>query len=150
MEPNLWNHYHFNQFPFKCGGWLGSPPMLWTVILNYESYHTESVLTPEPHDYAWGHGETQMGLVFSYQGTCWGLRRASLFSEIGVPTYRLQGHSPEGYKILSLLVSAEGHRDCLGTCHRTGSALRGPGSRPGSSWSTAWWQRERGRFSAVH
>lgn len=44
MEPNLWNHYHCYQFALKFGGWLGSSPR--TVILNYETYHTESILTP--------------------------------------------------------------------------------------------------------
>lgn len=49
---------------------------------------------------------------------------------------QLQGHSPEGYKFLSLLASAEGRRGCLGSCRPTGSAPRGRGTRPGSSWST--------------
>lgn len=89
-----------------------------------------------------------MGLAFSYQGTCWGLRRVYIFSKIGIPTYQLQGHSPEGCMILSLLASTEGHRDYLGSCHLTGSALLGPGSRPGSSWNTAWRQKERVRFLA--
>lgn len=67
-------------------------------------------------------------------------------AKIGIPTYQLQGHSPEGCTILSLLVSTEGHRDYLGSCHLTDSALPGPGSRSGSSWSTAWGQREKVRF----
>lgn len=49
--------------------------------------------------------------------------------------HQFQGHSPEGCRILSLLVSTEGHRDYLGSCHLPDTALPGPGSHPGSSWS---------------
>lgn len=91
-----------------------------------------------------------MGLALSYQRTWRSWRKTNLYSKIGIPTYQLQGHSPEGYKILSLLVSTEGHRDYLGSYHLTDSALPGPGNRPGSSWSTAWGQREKGRFLGSH
>lgn len=52
------------------------------------------------------------------------------------PAYQLQGHSPEGYRILFLLVSTEGHRDYLGSCHLPDSVLPGRGNHPDSSWNT--------------
>lgn len=88
-----------------------------------------------------------MGMAFSCQRTWWRLTKKNLYwAKIGIPTYQLQGHSPEGCMTLSLLVSTEGHRDYLGSCHLTDSALPGPGSRSGSSWNTAWGQREKVRF----
>lgn len=68
-------------------------------------------------------------------------KRSDLCSESGISTHRFRGHSPEGCRILFLLVSAEGHRDYLGSCHLPDIALPGPGSHPGSSWSTVWQQR---------
>lgn len=134
IEPNLWLHYHFNPFMFifQWVAWIA----IRAINLSYPKYFdlwTPWLCTRSQRDQG-GHG------LFIPES----LLRRGLFT----PTYWLQGHSPVGYMILSPLVSTEGHTDYWGSCHLTDSALPGPGSHPGSSWSTAWGQREK--VSSAH
>lgn len=125
-EPTLWNS---EDTPEGCS------LKLW----NYNSRSTLR-LSPTSRPAMAVHKVTERtGWAISTLDNLTELGGAFLFSPGWEPqTHQLQGHSPEGYKILFLLVSTGGHRGCPGSYHLTDTVLPGLWIRPDSSWSTVW------------
>lgn len=122
------------------------------VVLNYEimtSKHPEPPAVPLPQDsHRCGNaGHREPTQPFSPWIT-WQMERRliSLFCQVETQTHQLQGHSPEGYKILSLLASTGGRRGYPGSCRLRDTELPAPGIRPDSSWNTVGQKRENVRL----